>query len=163
MWPAGYDNKGNVFVEGQFTNIAVCWLPVGAKAMRAISFNQGIRFPGSVMWDGKFVTLTDQNYSGSQSTAIYEVTRSRGALAAVRTVALSDTCTSQFSDVQQPFIVGRKNTPANDAQSNVVVGGNLYCGNRFDYWAFPSGGNPTSSLISAPLEPYGQSVSILTP
>jgi len=54
----------------------------------------------------------------------------------------------------------QKNTPSNKTQGKVVVGGNLWCTNRFDYWTYPAGGNPESSLKAAPTEPHGQSVSI---
>ncbi len=71
---------------------------------------------------------------------------------------LKDTCPVQ---VQQPFIVGRKNTPENYQESTVVVGGNLICYDEFYYWSYPAGGQPTSSLQSPPKRAQGQSVSIL--
>jgi hypothetical protein len=73
---------------------------------------------------------------------------------------LTDNCNGDEADVFQPFIVGTKNTPSNKTQGKVVVGGNLWCTNRFDYWTYPAGGNPESSLKAAPTEPHGQSVSI---
>jgi hypothetical protein len=56
--------------------------------------------------------------------------------------------------VPQPFITGK-----------TVIGGNLQCNNdgsqpKFDYWAYPGGGNPTRSLESPPAQPVGQSVSV---
>ena len=48
---------------------------------------------------------------------------------------------------------------------DAVVGGNLRCSYygskpKFDYWAYPAGGNPTRSLQSPPEKPVGQSISI---
>jgi hypothetical protein len=81
---------------------------------------------------------------------------------AVGTTVLEDTCFSEMgaSTVMQPFVVGTRDTPKNRRQGLTVVGGNLDCASRFNYWAYPAGGTPASSLQNAPLMPQGQSVSI---
>lgn len=161
MWPAGYDGNGNLFVEGEYATVGLCWLPAGGSTMSAASFNQPIIFPGSVMWDGKFITLTDQEYQAVFQTGIYQtvLSGSNGALSEVGVTALNDRCRQYYTDVAQPFVIGKENTPVNDAQGTAVAGSNLWCTKRFDLWAYPTG-KYESSLKSAPAEPTGESVSI---
>lgn len=166
LWPPGDDSDGNVFVE---TNAAayVCELYYGGSQglMQGNSvfgdYHATINFPGSAMWDGQYLTFTDQEYGGARTTAIYQaVELASGGLIVVGTTVLSDRCHMADSDVVEPFIVGASNTPVNEEQGTMVVGGNLSCKHRFDYWAYPAGGNPAKTLQSAPEEPYGASVSI---
>jgi hypothetical protein len=119
------------------------------------------------MWDGKYLTLTDQDYLGQGETAIYRVTENAsGKLTAVGHTLLSDGCDgNNNAQVPQPFIVGMKNTPVNTTEGNTVVGPNILCGSNgsgsvFDYWKYPAGGNPTFSLQPPPKQPVGESVSI---
>ena len=164
FWPPGYDNMGNLYVESY--NVATAtsqvWeLPHGGNSLVAIPTNVTINYPGSVMWDGKYITLTDQDYNGVFQTAIYQMTAPpSGGLTTAGTTVLTDTCNNNYVDVAQPFIAGKKNTPVNKTQGTDVVGGNLDCTNRFDEWAYTAGGNPTATLPGAPAQPSGQSVSV---
>ncbi|MGC9993550.1 MAG: SMP-30/gluconolactonase/LRE family protein [Candidatus Cybelea sp.] len=158
LWPAGYDDNGNLFAEGEYTSVGVCWLPAGGTSMSAIGFGQQISFPGSVMWTGKSLALTDQNY-GNYQTGLYIATLSGSSLHLVGKVGFSDTCNGVYADVAQPFLVGRHNTPVNKTAATVVIGGNLWCSNVVDFWSFLQGGNPHSTLTGAPQAPDGQSVS----
>jgi hypothetical protein len=149
MWSPGYDNQGNLYVEGDEYARSVCELPARGNALESVSINRTINFPGSVMWDGKYITFTDQSYENE--TGLYRARRTRrGALAVVGITLLSDSCYGNQADVVQPFIVGKKNTPANKEESTAVVGANVayYCSTegRFDYWAYPAGGQPKRSL-----------------
>jgi streptogramin lyase len=160
LWPAGYDDAGNLFGEGEYTSIGVCWLPAGGASMSPIGFGHEIYFPGSVMWSGKSLAFADQNYGDSYQTGLYVATLSGSSLSIIGSVAFSDTCNEDYLDVAQPFLVGRDNTPVNKTAATVVVGGNLWCSNVVDFWTFLQGGNPHSALSGAPQVPYGQSVSI---
>lgn len=160
LWPAGYDDKGNLFAEGEYTSIGVCWIPAGAPLMRPIGLGEQIYFPGSVMWTGVSLAFTDQNYRDSYQTGLDIATLSGSTLSIIGNVALSDSCNQNYVDVEQPFLVGRRNTPVNKTAATVVVGGNLWCSNVVDFWTFLQGGNPHSTLGEAPQSPYGQSVSI---
>lgn len=58
----GYDANGNLFADG-FTGgytFALEELRKGGKAFRTIATSNTVQFPGSVQWDGKFLTVTDQ-------------------------------------------------------------------------------------------------------
>lgn len=165
----GYDDRGNLYVEGSLIGGgAICEIPArrAGTELTKVSFDKTIHEAAGIMWDGKYLALADTNpYAGTNYaiTAIYQAKRTAsGGLTTVGTTILKDTCFYGMGDtlVTQPFIVGAKNTPKNRRQGLTVVGGNLDCASRFDYWAYPAGGTPASSLQNAPLMPQGQSVSI---
>lgn len=164
LWAPGYDRKSNLYVEGKNSEPAVCELPAGGTSLTPVEIDQTIGSPGGVMWDGKYLTLTDQNYQGSGSTAIYQTTESAsGNLTVVGTTQLTDTCKKSYADIPQPFIVGFRNTPILTRQGTVVIGGNVACFLRFDYWAYPfPSGNPIVVVGGAPQQPYGQGYSVLS-
>src|ERR1700761_7014239 len=91
MWPPGYDNKGNLFVE---VGPNVCELPAGGSALIDVTLDHSLGFPGSIMWDGKYLALTDQSYPGPRKThqgytsAIYRVRETRRRLTVVGTTLL---------------------------------------------------------------------------
>lgn len=152
MWPAGYDDKGNIYVEGEYSSIVVCELPKGGSTMQQVQYTGGtIDFPGAVMWDGKYLTLSDQESGGTFTDGIYQATESSsGDLAIVGKTQLTDTCYSDYTDVVAPFIVGKKNTPVNRQQGTQVVGSNIWCYDAgkpdVDIWSYPAGGNPVKSF-----------------
>jgi|HubBroStandDraft_2_1064218.scaffolds.fasta_scaffold17254_3 hypothetical protein len=166
FWAPGYDAAGNLYVEallygsakpqGGYSDPLACELPHGGKSLRAVHLSGfGIYYPASVMWDGKHLTLSDQNYLGNNETAIDRVSEDpSGNLTLIGQAILTDDCDGNDVEVPQPFVVGK-----------TVVGGNLRCSSygsqaKFDYWPYPAGGNPTRSLQSPPAKPVGQSVSI---
>jgi hypothetical protein len=166
LWPPGYDNKGNLFVETQTYGgaVGVAEIPAGGASLEPVSVNQTIYFPGSVMWDGKYITLTDQDAGGNPSspaTTIYQM-REKGManLIVAGSTSLEDNCNGSQVDVVQPFIAGRKNTPVNKTQGQVLIGGNLSCENRVDAWQYPAGGQPIAVASPVPSYAYGQAVSV---
>jgi hypothetical protein len=171
----GYDDTGDLFVEGNINGSPpdkVCELPARGSALERVQvLNKAIHDAEGVMWDGKYITLSDSNpYDKSNSgvTAVYEAvaTKATAGNAAVLTIVgttiLTDDCFhgQDDSEVMQPFVVGKKNTPENNEQGIAVIGGNLVCYTRFDFWNYPAGGNPNRFLKSSPQRPQGQSVSI---
>jgi hypothetical protein len=157
MWPIGADFQGIQVAEGEPSGggaVSVC------SEFAVLSFKQAIFSPGSVMWDGKYLALTNQQVGGAAQTEIYQVSRSGKKLTLRGETFLADPCASGSTKVAQPFIVGTKNTLRNKKQGTVVVGGNAFCPGTFDYWKYPAGGNPIMKLTSAPQEPSGDSVSI---
>jgi hypothetical protein len=158
MWPIGSDFAGVVQVaEGEPSGggaVAVC------TEFAVLSFNQTIYSPGSVMWDGKYLALTDQKAGGANQTGIYQASLSHRTLTVRGETVLTDPCASGATEVAQPFIVGTTNTLRNKQQGTVVVGANALCPGTFDYWKYPAGGDPVMTLPSAPQEPSGDSVSI---
>jgi hypothetical protein len=162
LWPPGYDKKGNLFVEGENASgaPAVCELPAGGTALAPVAFNHTITSPGSTMWDGKYIAFTDQDDSDTQTTSIYRaLVSATGTLKFRSATRYYDTCdgTADYLDIPQPFIVAQRNTPGNSVQGTVVIGPNILCANRFDFWAYPynEGGEPIVKLSGGPAEPYG--------
>ncbi|MGA2758812.1 MAG: hypothetical protein ABSF08_00655 [Candidatus Cybelea sp.] len=171
MWPGGFYATGSPYVvEGETDGVvSICATKPANMSSRprlvgdplvTLSFDGTIYAPGSVMWDGEYLALTDEEAGGADQTGIYQATLSRTTLTSHGETILSDPCDSGLTDVVQPFIVGAKNTPQNKMQGTVVVGGNAFCPGTFDYWKYPAGGDPIMTLPSAPQEPVGQSVSI---
>jgi hypothetical protein len=157
---ASYDAQGNLIAQGVYTPnqgfTTICGVLKGAKRMTVIPFNAGIQYMGATTWDGKYLALDEE---GSRSE-ILQAELQKGKLVEKGTTTLYGNCDEQYVDVYAPFIVGDKNTPANDRQGTTVIGGNSICKNAFDFWRYPSGGGPRAELNSAPAEPYGESVSI---
>lgn len=165
LWPPGYDNKGNLFVEAETADGAVVAELAAGGADLGIPTPQPARiyFPGSVMWDGSYITLTDQDAGGNPSspaTTIYQIGQKGSTLSVVGSTALLDNCNGSQVDVVQPFIAGPKNTPVNKKQAELVIGGNLSCANRVDAWKYPGGGEPIAVASPVPAYAYGQAVSV---
>jgi hypothetical protein len=160
LWSPGYDLTGNLYVEGQAkSGAAICEISSTGKAkLKKISFNKTISSPGGVMWDGKFVTLTDQEGDGMETPVMYRAKETTsGDLKVAGNTQLTDTCDGNYVDLPQPFVIGKLNTPVNHTQGTLVVGGNLLCHGRFDYWAYPwPSGDPIVTLTKSPAQPYGQ-------
>jgi hypothetical protein len=61
-------------------------------------------------------------------------------------ITFTDTCDDDYTDIVNPFIVGKKNTPVNKQQGKVVVGTNSWCTGSgsagIEFWHYPKGGNP---------------------
>jgi hypothetical protein len=157
MSPIGSSREGPQVAEGEPRGggaVGVC------SALGTLTFDQTIYSPGPVMWDGKYLALTNQEVGGARQTTIYQASLSSTTLTMQGQTFLADPCDAGSTQVAQPFIVGTKNTLKNKQQGAVVVGGNALCPGTFDYWKYPAGGDPMMTLPSAPQEPSGDSVSI---
>jgi len=161
LWPPGFGPPTGLVAETNASGGA-CELLGTLRADNTPFDNFSIGFPAGTMWDGEYLTLADQEYNGNRLTAIYQtLLEPCGGLFRVGQTILNDTCNGSDVDVVQPFVVGTANTPVNGTQGTIVVGGNLSCKNRVDYWAYPTGGLPVKTLKNAPLEPFGASVSLV--
>ncbi len=151
MWPAGYDNSGNLFAEGHSNSgVIICELPKGSSEVRQVSFSKFINFPGSIQWDGKYLTVADQEYQGYYITGLYQTTESpSGDLTVVSSTELTANCYDDYTEVLEPFIVGNANSPVMHKQGTTVVGGNGQCSDvGVSYWSYPTGGLPKKSFGS---------------
>ncbi len=159
LWPPGYDKKGNLYVEAQTSGkTQICTLRAHGDQLKTTSIDQSIGSPGSIMWDGEYLAVTDQDYDATQTTAIYQASESKntGSLQVVGTTQLTDTCHKSYADIPQPFVAGSRNTPVERYEATVVLGGNVRCPSRFAYWAYPwPSGNPIVVISNAPAQPYG--------
>ena len=156
MFPPGYDNKGNLYIETQNN---ICALPAGASGLKVVPFDKKINYPIGVMWDGKYITLADQRYDGGYTPAIYRAVRTAsGGLRSVG-VTLLQYAPSETDSGGQPFFVGKKNTPANDQQSKVFIDYySSYLKTWVEYYHYESG-VPFRSFPSS-YSTSGQAVSL---
>jgi len=126
----GYDNQGNLFADG-FTGyrsgFALVELPKGSTKFVTIKTSNSVQFPGSVQWDGTYVTVFDQ-----LANATYQYTISGTKATLKHTVSLAGS-----SDCAQTWIVK----------------GLLYCGDagndQGEVFSYPAGGSPVAVLTGS--------------
>jgi hypothetical protein len=123
---SGYDANGNLFADGfdASYNFTLVELPKGSNTFVTIKTSNAPEFPGSVQWDGKYVTVFDQLTS---QTYQYKVNGT--------TATLKHTITY---------------TGAGDCAQTWIVKGLLYCGDAGNddgsVFSYPGGGAPVATL-----------------
>ncbi len=165
MLGPGYDNDGNLYVEAVLTgsDVRVCELPARGTLLKNVDF-YALKYFGSPIWDGRYMTLTDTGTGDSQylrTTTIYQVVQKAHGfgIKIVGKTVLTDSCKNS-NVVYAPFIVGEKNTPVNPSQGHTVIGANAFCSGEVAFWPYPGGGALRKTLQSAPDKPSGAVVSI---
>lgn len=162
VFPPGYDDRGNVIFEGEGdVATGICAILSGTSKMTTLHYSGASCCGGGVTWDGKYIAVTDEEVVGSSvQTTVAQTTLSGSALTIRSQTALSDTCGVQGGvQVSALFIVGAKNTPVNDKQGKVLIGGNSACesSSGLAFWHYPQGGDPYRSVGFAP---DGEAVSL---
>jgi len=118
----GYDNQGNLFADGfnGSDNFELIELPKGSSTFEKITPSNTVEFPGSVQWDGTYLTVTDQ-----EADAMYQYTVSGTTATLKGTVSLSGS-----SDCAQTWIAT----------------GVVYCADAgsegAEVFKYPAGGSP---------------------
>jgi hypothetical protein len=137
----GYDNAGNLFVDGSTSGgtFAFDELPSGGASLEKILLNQSIGVPGGVQWDGTYVAVGDR-----AANVIYRFTINGIKGKEAGSVSLGDS-----SDVNQFWTDGSK-----------VIGSDFGAAN-VGFWNYPTGGSPTKT-ISGLGKPVGATVSLGT-
>ena len=131
----GYDPSGNLFADGggPSSNFALVELPKGSSKFITIKTSNSPEFPGSVQWDGTYLTVFDQLTSET-----YQYTVS-GTTATLKN-------TIQF-------------TGASDCAQTWIVKRLLYCAdagnNDGEVFKYPAGGSPTAVFTGNFDEPLG--------
>jgi hypothetical protein len=132
-----YDDKGNLFVDGSGPGyVEFGELPKGSGALMNVNLDKNINCCGQVQWDGKHITIEDQ-----QAGAIYRLKFSGSTGTVIGTTRLKQSS----DDSVQSWI-----------QSNVVIQPN---DGAIQTWRYPRGGNPTAT-ISIPASAFGVTVSL---
>jgi hypothetical protein len=117
----GYDNKGNLFFDGFTPGSAfeLVELPKGSSKFQTITTSNSVSFPGSVQWDGKYLTVFDQN-----TAEIYQYTLSGTKAKLEGTVSL---------------------TGSSDCAQTWIATGVVYCGDagngNGEVYKYPAGGS----------------------
>ena len=131
----GYDPSGNLFADGEggaSYNFMLVELPKGSSQFVTIKTSNAPEFPGSVQWDGHYLTVFDQITSET-----YQYTVS-GTTATLKN-------TIQYSGV-------------GDCAQTWIVKGLLYCGdveNGGEVFNYPAGGAPIATFTGSFDSPLG--------
>jgi hypothetical protein len=167
LWTMGYDSKDNLIGIGEEGNgsIVACALLDGSKAMITLSGcctgPIQIDFPGGTMWDGRYIALGDQEATGKPEGSVIAATLSGTTLSEHGTTILGDDCNGSYTSTVNPFIVGKKNTPANRTRGRVIAAALPCTGSSagIGLWHYPKGGGPFKTYTGL-AAPYGVAVSL---
>ena len=143
MYFCGYDNKGNLFVDGLTGyggSFVFAELPARHKRFTNITLNQSIQSPGGVQWDGAHVAVGAQG--NGEGSVIYQFTFSGNKGKVVGSTPLNES-----KDIAQFWIQGRK-----------VVGPD-YGSGEVGFWNYPAGGSPTRLITRGVDGPEGATIS----
>lgn len=145
-WSDGYDDQGNLFIDGSSDSQSFLFaeLPKGSSTFTTITLDQPAKWPGSVQWDGKYITVSTLNPSEPKGRhhVVYRVQISGSTGHVVDTVYLDHAISAVGSWVQGNTIIG--------------VQRNLH---GFRLWHYPKGGRPFEKLTGF-LEAWGVTVSV---
>jgi hypothetical protein len=146
-WFCGYDDKGNLFIDGVAYpggtgDFAFAEIPKGGNALKLITLNRYVGWPGGVQWDGKHVVVGDQ-----YAPAVYRFSIHGHQGTLVGTTPMG----GDTNDVAQFFI-----------QSNVLITPNQIHGGVADvnFFSYPSGGDPTKTITRHVEASHGAVVSL---
>jgi hypothetical protein len=97
----GYDGSGNLFLDGFNNNDAfeLVELPKGSSTFQTITTSNTVKFPGSVQWDGTYLTVFDQ-----VANALYQYTISETTATLKGTVSLGSSSDCVQTWIAQPYI-----------------------------------------------------------
>jgi hypothetical protein len=166
LLPPAYDDKGNLYIETAIypSSTYVCELPANGTSLKKVTLSGGhITDADNAIWDGKHIALVDAGYNGDYDTATYQTKHlASGGLRLTGTTPLAHVCKGSGShEVTFPFVVGKKNTPINDEQGNVVLGSVACQQYSVKFWHYPTGGRPFRTItLPKKFELGGQSVSL---
>jgi hypothetical protein len=121
----GYDNQSNLYVDGSSSHgFTLVELKKGSNAFVTITTSNTVEFPGSVQWDGKYLTVTDQ-----EADAIYRYAVSGTHATLKGTVLLSGAADCAQTWIARPY---------------------AYCAdagnNDGEVFKYPAGGSPITAL-----------------
>jgi hypothetical protein len=131
----GYDPNGNLFADGfdSAGNFALVELPEGGTKFETITTSNTVQFPGSVQWDGTYLTVFDQDADAFYRYAISGTT-----------ATLKNTITL---------------TGAGDCAQTWIVKGLVYCGDadndNGEVFKYPAGGSIVATFTGSFDEPLG--------
>ncbi len=131
----GYDNQGNLFADGYNGShrFELIELPKGSSTFQTITTSNTVQFPGSVQWDGQYLTVTDQ---GTELIYQYAISGTNATLKG--TVSL---------------------TGSGDCAQTWIATGVVFCadaGNdNGEVFNYPAGGSPIAVFTGNFDEPLG--------
>ncbi|HEY1654243.1 MAG TPA: hypothetical protein VGF86_03930 [Candidatus Tumulicola sp.] len=144
----GYDDKGNLFVDGGTANssvIGLAELPAGQAALKDLKLKPKLQFPGDIAWDGNYVDVADAG-----SGIIYSITVSGSSASVKRKIELAGGLPIFEYAFVGSELIGAAVETASPATGDVAV------------WRYPGGGFPARRFGSLAL-PFGVAVSVPPP
>ena len=143
----GYDNAGNLFVDGQSTegseSFEFAELPKNGDGLKAITLNESFKWPGPVQWDGKYVTVGD-NEANPEIIYRFVVSGSEGTSVGATTLS------GAYPAVIDWWIQGKR----------LVGADGLFTSPAVYYWSYPAGGSPTKTITKHLITPLGVTISV---
>jgi hypothetical protein len=145
----GYDNKGNLFVDGQVgshSQEALFFeLPHGGAKLESLTLNQSFEHVGAVQWDGKYVAIGDDE---AQNIYRFAISGSTGTLEG--TISLGG-----LSISYQWWIIGHRVLLPNTAFISYKSVGEVL------YYEYPKGGSAIKTVLDGDdTAPNGVTVSM---
>jgi hypothetical protein len=131
----GYDPNGNLFADGFNDSgfFGLIELPKGSTTFKTITTSNTVHFPGSVQWDGKYLTVVDQ-----ETSAMYQYTVGGTRATLEGTVSLSG---------------------ASDCAQTWIAKGVVYCADAAaedgSVYNYPAGGSAIALFTGNFDEPLG--------
>ncbi|MBV9720164.1 MAG: hypothetical protein JOZ77_12665 [Candidatus Eremiobacteraeota bacterium] len=144
-WYCTYDKAGNLFEDGttdQNSGFVLTELRNGSPAFDTITVNEDINGPGAMQWKNGDLTVADRGSSSGQPAVIYSFSISGSEGTEVGAARLADSMAYAMFWIQGGKVIGP------EAGSTGGIG----------VWRYPSGGNPSKSIVGA--APYGVVVSL---
>jgi hypothetical protein len=137
----GYDNKGNLFVDGtgQSGRFEFAKLPKGSDAFKNITLNQSIGWGGQVQWDGSRIVVGAD--SAAPAVAYQFVINGR-----------------KGKEVGSTTLSGSVSVPQFWVQGAVIIGPEAGA-NEVGLWKYPGGGAPIKTIARVH-DPFGATVSL---
>jgi hypothetical protein len=133
-----YDPSGDLFIDGLDKKFAfeLAEIPAGQSKLETIHLPQSVVFPGGLAWDGKYLAIGDQEYKGTNNSAIYQVSVSGTSGTIEGTSTFVYGC-----DMLQFWIAGAQS----GQQGSQVVAPDA-CRNKVHFYPYPAGGKPTLAI-----------------
>jgi hypothetical protein len=158
LW-CGYDNKGNLFVDGlppsgnaragmrpNSSGFQLAELRKGSKKFINLTL-KGIAFPGNIQWDGSAITVGDPAYKTGSAIDRLRVSGSTAKI-------VGRTVLRESYEVYGSWIQGNTAIGPDDGPSIDTVG----------LWKYPAGGKPKETLSKGSSHffngPFGAAVSL---
>lgn len=134
------ENVSNLFVDGldESGGFRCAILSPHRTKFRPVSLPQSIGAPGAIQWDGKYLTVGDQN-GPSGTTIIDRFSIKFGNITFIDAVPLSSQVGQYFPD-------------------GATVVGPYTTSGTVSFWSYPAGGSPTKTLAFF-VAPFGSVVS----
>ena len=131
----GYDDKSNLFVDGFSGShvFGLVELKKGSSTFETITTSNTVKFPGSVQWDGTYLTVLDQD-----TEAIYQYTVSGTKATLKGTASLSGSGDCGQTWIAAPYVYC---ADAGNADGEV--------------YEYPAGGSPVATLSGNLNTPIG--------